>query len=120
MPISPKRPCSYPGCPLLTASRYCEEHQKLTDRQYDKYGRDPASKKRYGRTWRKVRERFLSAHPLCEECRKRGMTTPAQEVHHILPLGRGGANHESNLMALCKRCHSAISAKDGDRWHTKT
>jgi 5-methylcytosine-specific restriction protein A len=116
MPTKPLHPCSYPGCPKLTASRYCEEHQKLTSRQYERYGRDPASKKRYGRTWRKARERFLAAHPLCEECRKRGQTTPATEVHHILPLGRGGANHESNLMPLCKPCHSAISARDGDRW----
>lgn len=116
MPTKPPHPCAYPGCPRLTAARYCEEHEKRANQQYDRYGRDPASKKRYGRTWRKVRERFLLAHPLCEECLKQGRTNPAMEVHHILPLGRGGTNHESNLMPLCKPCHSAISARDGDRW----
>jgi len=68
MPTKPKHPCAYPGCPELTDGRYCAAHKKLTDRQYDRYGRDPAGKKRYGRTWRKVRERFLKAHPLCEMC----------------------------------------------------
>jgi len=66
-----------------------------------------------------VRGRFLQAHPLCEMCLKQGRTTPATEVHHILPLGRGGTNHESNLLSLCNRCHSAISARDGDRWRTR-
>ena len=45
--------------------------------------------------------------------------TPAQEVHHILPLSRGGTHDDSNLMALCKPCHSEITARDGDRWHTR-
>ena len=116
MPFRPKRPCSYPGCPLLTAGRYCAEHQKRTDQQYDRYGRNPAAKRRYGRLWRGVRSRFLAPHPLCEECRKCGLTKPAVEVHHILPLSRGGTHAEENLMSLCKPCHSAISAKDGDRW----
>jgi len=50
---------------------------------------------------------------------KQGRATPATEAHHILPLGRGGSNHESNLSSLCKRCHSSISARDGDRWRTR-
>ena len=45
--------------------------------------------------------------------------TPAQEVHHILPLSRGGTHEDANLMALCKPCHSEITARDGDRWHTR-
>jgi len=31
----------------------------------------------------------------------------AQEVHHIVPLSRGGTNKMSNLVSLCKRCHIA-------------
>ena len=115
MPIKPKRPCAYPGCPELTAGRYCGAHKKLTDQQYDRYGRDPASKKRYGRTWRKVRERFLQAHPLCEECLKQGRTIPATEAHHILPLSQGGANDMSNLEGLCKSHHSALHLRERSR-----
>ena len=41
MPRKPKRPCSYPGCPKLTEGRYCEEHAKTVNRNYNKYERDP-------------------------------------------------------------------------------
>ena len=117
MPTKPKRPCSYPGCPRLTDGRYCEEHQKLTDRQYEKYGRGYDSKKRYGHAWEKVRSRFIHAHPLCEECLKAGRYTEAVLVHHILPIAEGGTHEEGNLMSLCASCHSRIHAERGDRWH---
>ncbi|MEA4898685.1 MAG: HNH endonuclease signature motif containing protein [Christensenellaceae bacterium] len=119
MPRRPPHPCAHPGCPKLTDSRYCEEHSKAEARRYNRYDRDPTSKKRYGRPWQKVRARFLAAHPLCAECLANGRTTPASEVHHILPLSRGGTHAEDNLMALCKPCHSAISARDGDRWGSR-
>jgi len=116
VPSKPPHPCAHPGCPKLTFERFCEEHAKAEARRYNRYDRDPASKKRYGHQWQKVRARFLTANPLCVECLARGIATPASEVHHILPLSRGGTHDEDNLMALCKPCHSAISARDGDRW----
>ena len=117
MPRSPKKPCKYPGCPKLTDGSYCPEHQHMVDKAYEQYGRDKESKKRYGYKWRKIRARFLHAHPLCEQCNKEGRLTVATEVHHVLPLGHGGTNHEDNLMALCKPCHSRITVQMGDRWH---
>ena len=120
MPRKPKRPCSYPGCPNLTDGRYCEEHERIMNRQYEKYGRNKASKKSYGRAWQKIRARYIAAHPLCEQCLKRSKITPAEEVHHIRPLSRGGTHEIKNLMSLCKACHSQITARDGDRWHTRT
>lgn len=42
--------------------------------------------------------------------------TAAAEVHHIVPLSAGGTHDESNLMALCKPCHSRITAREGGRW----
>lgn len=47
MPRKPKRPCSYPGCPELTDRRFCEEHAKKEAARYEKYDRDPATRKRY-------------------------------------------------------------------------
>ena len=119
MPMKPKRPCSFPGCPRLTDGRYCEEHAKLEAQRYERYGRDPAAKKRYGRAWKRIRGRYIRAHPLCERCKKNGKITPAEEVHHIKPLAHGGTNDESNLMSLCKRCHSEITAKEGGRWRKR-
>ena len=120
MPHKPLTPCRYPGCPKLVPGRYCEEHQKLVDKQYERYERDPAEKKRYGRAWKRIRDRYIATHPLCEECLKHGVYTPATEVHHRLPLSRGGTHIDSNLEALCHECHSRITAKMGDRWNRKS
>lgn len=117
MPYKPKKPCSFPGCPNLTSKRYCEEHEKIVNRQYEKYGRKYKPKERYGKSWSIIRKKYAEAHPYCEECFKRGIMTPVQHVHHIKPLEEGGTNDESNLMSLCKSCHSRIHAKHGDRWH---
>ena len=51
MPSKPKKPCAYPGCPNLTDGRYCPEHQQKVNSNYEKYGRDKSTKKRYGRAW---------------------------------------------------------------------
>jgi len=116
MPYKPKKPCAHPGCPELTRGKYCPAHQKLADQQYEKYRRDPATRKRYGRVWQRVRAKYVAEHPLCEECLKHGRHTPVQEVHHILPLSKGGTHAPDNLMSLCTSCHSTVTAKEGGRW----
>lgn len=120
MPNKPKRPCSYPGCPNLTDGRFCEEHEKLENQRYEKYERDPATKRRYGRAWKRIRERYMNIHPLCERCQKEGRLTKAEQVHHRKPLAEGGDHSEANLMSLCASCHSKIHAERGDRWHGKS
>ena len=116
MPWKPKRPCSHPNCPELVENRFCEKHLKEEHRRYNKYDRDPKSKKRYGRRWRKIRDRYISIHPLCEQCLKHDVMSTAEEVHHITPLSQGGTHAEENLMSLCKSCHSRITAREGGRW----
>lgn len=116
MPRYPKRGCATPGCPELTDGQYCEAHKREADANYRKFERDPQINKRYGYAWRKIRAAYVAEHPLCEDCEAEGRLTPVQEVHHILPLSRGGTHDASNLRSLCKPCHSRQSAKDGDRW----
>ena len=83
---------------------------------YNLYQRDPESKKRYGTKLRKIRNAFVKNHPVCELCERKNILTPAEEVHHVIPLSKGGSNDEENLMALCKSCHSRITATEGGRW----
>ena len=116
MPRKPKRPCSYSGCPNLTDGRYCEEHEKICNRNYEKYKRDPATKKRYGRAWKRIRDKYVMEHPFCELCLERGVLVETEEVHHKLPLSEGGTHDRANLISLCKSCHSRIHAERGDRW----
>lgn len=52
---------------------------------------------------------------LCEMCLKEGRLTPVQEVHHILPVSKGGTHARDNLMSLCQSCHTKIHHDLGDR-----
>lgn len=114
MPRLPKKPCRYPGCPNLTDETYCDKHKKLMDKAYEEHGRDKETKKRYGRNWARIRKRYVAAHPFCEECFKRGIIVPVDEVHHKVPLAEGGTHDEENLVSLCKSCHAKIHGKRGD------
>lgn len=120
MPRKPKRPCSFPGCPKLTEGRFCETHEKQENRRYEKYDRDPAVRRRYGRAWKRIRASYVLQHPLCEQCYEKGLLVPTEEVHHKKPLSEGGTHDRSNLIALCKACHARIHAERGDRWHKKS
>lgn len=62
--------------------------------------------------WKQCRETYKkSVGGLCEECLKKGLISPAEEVHHIIKLTNENCNDPSvslnpkNLMALCKACH---------------
>jgi 5-methylcytosine-specific restriction endonuclease McrA len=44
---------------------------------------------------------------LCVACARRDVITPGKEVHHIIPLSKGGTTAMSNLVTLCLECHTA-------------
>ena len=54
VPSKPKKPCAYPGCPALVTGRYCEEYARKANSDYEKYGRDKNTKRRYGCAWKAV------------------------------------------------------------------
>jgi hypothetical protein len=43
----------------------------------------------------------------CNRCSQ--MLDETYEVNHIIPLEEGGSNADTNLEALCRRCHGKIS-----------
>lgn len=110
MPSAPLRPCNHPGCPELVFSGYCEKHQRPQREKRAEKKRDPF----YGTgRWRKVRDRYIKRHPLCEDCLARGITRPAAMVDHIEEIKDGGAKLDpENLQALCWGCH-AVKTADG-------
>ena len=61
--------------------------------------------KKYGRAWTRIRHRYVKSHPFCELCAIRGVRTPTEEVHHLLPVSLGGSHADENLLALCHACH---------------
>ncbi len=117
MPRKPKKPCRYPGCPELTEDRYCPEHQKERDREYNRTNR-PFRKLYNSVRWQRLRKRFLLEHPLCVECERLGRITPATVVDHIKPH-EGNPElfwNENNLQSLCKPCHDSKTAREDGRW----
>ena len=106
MPTAPKRPCRHPGCPGFCepGQIYCPKHNKTESRDSM---RGTAYERGYNSRWRRARDHFLKAHPLCAECKRAGKTTPATVVDHVIPH-RGDPVlfwDRDNWQALCKACH---------------
>lgn len=66
--------------------------------------------------WKKLRNYYIMNHPLCENCSKYGLVTPATQVHHKRIINSGKTLDEqkkllldeNNLMALCTSCHQLL------------
>jgi 5-methylcytosine-specific restriction protein A len=58
--------------------------------------------------WRRLRSIKLGRDPLCSQCAEQGRTTPAGDVHHVIPRRARPdlAYALSNLESLCHACHS--------------
>jgi 5-methylcytosine-specific restriction protein A len=107
MPSRPKRPCRQPGCRALVTSGYCPEHQQEAQVRRNERPRESSTQRGYDYRWQKLRESFLSRHPLCEDCLERDIVTPATLPHHMQPIEQRPDLRldESNLRALCRDCH---------------
>ncbi len=111
MPYKSKAPCRHTGCPELveTGQLYCDAHRPLHKEEAKK----PSSGS-YGSRWQRARKKFLAVHPLCENCKQRGVYVKATDVDHITPH-RGDPQlfwDQSNWRALCHSCHSRKTARE--------
>jgi len=65
------------------------------------------------KAWQRLRNMYLSLHPVCEICVQYGHIEPATEVHHIrrfMSETNEAARwntflNENNLVSLCSKCH---------------
>lgn len=68
------------------------------------------------RRWQHLRDIKFMNNPLCEVCAGKGLTMPAEDIHHIVsfmstddPQRRLWLAYDySNLMSVCKKCHQNI------------
>jgi len=73
-----------------------------------------SSQRGYNYRWQQARERYLLDHPLCVYCARKGMTTAASIVDHIV------AHHgdqelfwdQENWQSLCKTCHDSDKQRE--------
>lgn len=110
MPYKPRPGCRYPGCSNRAekGSAYCIKHKKQKERE-----RPTSTARGYNYRWQKVRKMYLRENPLCVECLRVGIITPATVVDHINPH-RGDQDKlwdSDNLQSLCESCHNRKTAK---------
>lgn len=59
---------------------------------------------------------------LCQDCLKKGIYTPAEEVHHIVELTPSNVSdpnialNADNLISLCRECHRARHSTNSRRY----
>ena len=88
------RPCLRCGN-LTTNGSYCRRHQP------------PKARSGSTRQWRRLRAWVLERDGhMCRRC-----GAPAHHVDHVVPVARGGSDHEVNLQALCARCNVLKGAR---------
>lgn len=72
------------------------------------------AKHKYPRNWGSIRKKVLArdSHS-CANCdhqnhRIKIWDYRSLDVHHIVPLSKGGTNRLSNLVVLCRQCHALL------------
>jgi 5-methylcytosine-specific restriction protein A len=111
MPMRPPHPCNHQGCQRLARARYCPEHARQAEQDYQRQ-RGTAAERGYTSTWAKVRRMKLARAPLCERCQEQGRDVAAVLVHHRDRNARN--NTAENLQCVCDACHDAIH--QDERW----
>lgn len=73
--------------------------------------------------WKKTRNAYLQAFPLCENCLLKSPAeyNPSKYVHHIVELNADNVNDPTialsfnNLKALCFNCHEEMHGRKVNR-----
>jgi 5-methylcytosine-specific restriction protein A len=106
MVVAARRPCSHPGCGVLTSdgSGRCSKHPRKS------WAKNvTATKRMTGRRLQKARAELFAKCPLCARCKALGLVTLATQRDHIIPLEEGGRDDDSNVQGLCHDCHDVKS-----------
>lgn len=100
-----KKPCVTCQRLIPLGVTRCAKCASAKQRRYDAQ-RGSAAARGYGAEWRMIRDAVIAKQPFCP------CGLPSMEVDHIVPLRAGGTNSMSNLMALCKHCHSGKTCRE--------
>lgn len=65
------------------------------------------TRRTYPKNWMDVRQQVINRDNSCSICGE----TENLQVHHIIPLARGGTNIGMNLVTLCTGCHGKKHGK---------
>ena len=68
-----------------------------------------------GRRLQRLRAQLFARQPWCALCPKRGTHHLATIRDHIVPLGEGGLDIESNAQGLCQACSDLKTREESAR-----
>ena len=89
------------------------DSKRAKARQEGKYVRERSDDLYHSARWTRLSIAFRADHPLCEQCRKRGIIKASQVVDHIIPWPVcGDFFYRSNLQALCEKCNIEKGNRD--------
>lgn len=93
-------------------NRDIKEYTEVIDRYFT--GVSDNTKFYNSKEWKRKRKVILKRDDYkCRECRRYGRTTPADTIHHIIPLEEepGMKLYNDNLISLCNEHHEAMHNK---------
>lgn len=86
----------------------------------DGYVRRRSDEPYHSSRWTKLARAWKVEHPLCEECKRKGIVKAAEVVDHIIPWPIcEDFFDKSNLQSLCEDCNREKGYKDRpaiERW----
>lgn len=111
----PKRKCSKPSCNAFVdyTETYCMKHKASVSKQYNNEIRFNKDNKHIASfyasgSWKKTRNSFIAAYPLCKRCYDSGKVTAARIVHHKIEVRDDFSKRLEwdNLESICQNCHN--------------
>ena len=77
------------------------------------YKRERSADPYHTNRWTRLSRAWRMMHPLCEECKRRGIIRAGEVTDHIIPWPVCQDFYdENNLQTLCKDCNHAKGQKD--------
>lgn len=118
MAQAPGTACRHRGCTEIVHGSYCQAHRIEGRRPSDQAAdarRGSARERGYDTRWEHFRAWFLNqpGNQVCAVCMSQCRVTPAELVHHILPVKERPDLRltASNCQSLCRACHEVIHSK---------
>ena len=118
----PKRLCTFPGCNQTVEvdsndrnPPRCPRHIKTftPKKVYHDHQWHRAQYFYSSSQWKRLRERHITQHPLCQRCERSGRVVEGRDVDHIIEIEDGGSKTDpDNLQTMCVSCHRKKTAEE--------
>lgn len=89
------------------------DSKKRVDRSDGGYHRERSDDLYHTFRWTKMAKAWRDSHPLCEECKKRGVIKLGTVTDHVIPWPVCGEFfRQDNLQTLCEECNNLKGQRD--------